>query len=66
MIEKLEDDLIIFRNINSKNKKIVSNHCNVANSNMPSHALLNQGDSRHKLREFVTKEGTDFEYWKNI
>lgn len=61
-----QEELIIFKNVNSFNKKYQSDHQNFIQSNQERDALRNQGVSRAKLREFVSKGEVHYEFWKNI
>lgn len=61
-----EEELVIFKNINSFNKKYKSEHLNFINTNKEYDVLRNQGIARAKLREFITKEDVNYEYWKSI
>lgn len=61
-----QEEIIIFKNINSLDKKFNSEHQNFIQSNQEDHALLNQGISRAKLREYITKGEVNYEFWKSI
>lgn len=64
--KEIKEEIIIFQNINSADKKVVNGHTNVCMSNNLSEVEKNQSISRAKLREFIMKEGVDFDYWRNI
>lgn len=61
-----EEQLAIFKNVNSKNKKFENNHMNFISGHREADVIKNQGIAKAKLREYVVKEGVDFGYWKNL
>lgn len=61
-----EEELSIFRKVCGCKKVVTSDHTNFMNGNTTRVAYYNQGISKVKLKEFIEKEGLEFEYWKTL
>lgn|GEM_PF-5565356 len=61
-----EQELELFRRVCSSKRIITSQHENISYGNRKKDAIYNQQISLAKLRDFVNREGIDFNGWQDI